>query len=70
MHDGMPHRHQEEPRERRKTSVGNRAQPILLFTDVTVPLWLALAIAGILGFVAGWLIGRFDLRPGRMNRQG
>ena len=41
-----------------------------LFTDVTVSLWLALAVAGILGFAAGWLIGRFDLGPGRMNRQG
>ena len=40
-----------------------------LFVDVRAPLWLAIAVAGALGLIAGWLIGRFDLGPGRVNKQ-
>jgi uncharacterized integral membrane protein len=34
------------------------AQVSLVFAEVTMSLWLALTIAGVLGFAAGWLIGR------------
>ncbi len=30
----------------------------LLFVDMTMSLWVSLTIAAVLGFVAGWLIGR------------
>ena len=30
----------------------------LLLWDVQVPLWVTFAIAGVLGFVIGWLLGR------------
>jgi uncharacterized integral membrane protein len=33
-------------------------QVSLVFAEVTMSLWLALTIAGVLGFAAGWLIGR------------
>jgi uncharacterized integral membrane protein len=39
------------------------------FIEVRAPLWLAIAVAGLLGLVAGWLMGRFELGKGRMNKQ-
>ena len=34
------------------------AQVSLVVAEVTMSLWLALTSAGVLGFTAGWLIGR------------
>jgi uncharacterized integral membrane protein len=39
------------------------------FIEVRAPLWLAILVAGLLGLVAGWLMGRFELGRGRMNKQ-
>ncbi len=39
------------------------------FIEVRAPLWLAILVAGLLGLVAGWLMGRFELGKGRMNKQ-
>jgi uncharacterized integral membrane protein len=35
-----------------------QANVSLVFANVTMPLWVALTISAVLGFVAGWLIGR------------
>jgi uncharacterized integral membrane protein len=35
-----------------------QADVSLIFASVTMPLWVALTISAVLGFVAGWLIGR------------
>ena len=42
---------------------------VFTFVEVRAPLWLAILVAGVLGLVAGWLMGRFELGKGRMNKQ-